>query len=366
MPPVCKAVNAYLHKSPRVVQDEEQHLNSRKEKAMSKEWTADDIMRMAGAYQTSCVLLAGVQLDLFTVLDSGPREETGLAAELGCPLRSFDMLLTALEALGLVRRENGVVSIENTARALLSRNSPDYLGFIIRHHGNMMSGWQKLTQAVYTGSRTAMESALFTQDAQEREDFLMGMYNVARLQADRIARTLDLSGRKKLLDIGGGPGAYAVFFCQANPELECIVFDLPTSEPFARKIIARYDLEERIHFVAGDYLADPLPKGQDVAWLSQVLHGETPGNATALVQSAAKALNSGGLLCIQEFVLDDDRKGPPRAALFDLNMLVGTDGGQVYTVEEICRMMKNAGARNIREPSIALPESCRIFIGDMP
>ena len=333
---------------------------------MSKEWTADDIMRMAGAYQASCVLLAGVQLDLFTVLDNGPREETGLAAALGCPPRSFAMLLTALEALGLVRRENGVVSIEDTACAFLSKNSPDYLGFIIRHHGNLMPGWQKLVQAVYTGSRTAMESALLTQNDQEREDFLMGMYNVARLQADRIAKALDLSGRKTLLDVGGGPGAYAVFFCQANPELRCTVFDLPTSEPFAQKTIARYDLEERIRFAAGSYLTDPLPKNQDVAWLSQVLHGETPGNAAGLVQNAAKALNPGGLLCIQEFVLDDDRKGPPRAALFDLNMLVGTDGGQVYTEEEISRMMQKAGARNIRELSVTLPESCRIFIGDMP
>jgi len=335
-------------------------------KAPSKEWTADDVMRMAGAHQASCVLLAGVQLDLFTVLDNGPREETGLAADLGCPFRSFDMLLTALEALGLVRRENGVVSIENSARALLSKNSPDYLGFIIRHHGNMMPGWQKLIQAVYTGSRTAAESVLYTQNDQDREDFLMGMYNVARQQADRIAQALDLCGRKTLLDIGGGPGTYAVFFCRANPELEAIVFDLPASEPFARKIIARYELDQRIRFAAGNYLIDPLPGGQDVAWLSQVLHGETPGNAATLVQNAAKALKSGGLLCIQEFVLDDDRKGPPRAALFGLNMLVGTDGGQVYTGEEISRMMKNAGAHNIRMLSVELPESCRIYIGDMP
>jgi len=333
---------------------------------MNKEWTADDIMRMSGAYQTSCALLAGVQLDLFTVLDSGPREETGLAAQLGCPLRSFAMLLTALEALGLVRRENGVVSIGDTARAFLSKNSPDYLGFIIRHHGNIMPAWHKLIQAVHTGSRTATESALFTQNDREREDFLMAMHNVARLQADRIAQTLDLSGRKKLLDIGGGPGTYAVYFCEANPDLEAIVFDLPTSEPFARKIIASYGLDERIQFTAGHYLADPLPNGQDVAWLSQVLHGEAPDNAAALVQNAAKALAPGGLLCIQEFVLNDDRKGPPRAALFGLNMLVGTDGGQVYTGEEIKQMMENAGTRNVHELSIALSESCRIFIGDMP
>lgn len=333
---------------------------------MNEEWTAEGVMRMAAAYQASCALLAGVQLDLFTALDGGPREETALAAELGCLNRSFGMLLTALEALGFVRRENGTVSSTKNVLALLSRNSPDYLGFIIRHHGHIMPGWLKLTQAVHTGSRTASEPSLFTRNNEEREDFLMGMFNVARLQAGRIAAALDLGGRKKLLDIGGGPGTYAIFFCRENPELEAVVFDLPTTEPFARKTIASFGLEKRIDFVAGNYLSDPLPGGQDVAWLSQVLHGESPENAAALVAGAAKTLNPGGLLCIQEFMLDDDRKGPPRAALFGLNMLVQTDGGQVYTMQELAAMLKNAGAKNVRELSVDLSESCRVLIGEMP
>ena len=312
------------------------------------------------------MLFTAVQLELFTALDKGPREETALAAELGCLARPFGMLLTALEALGLVQRQNGAVSIKEDVRALLSKHSPDYLGFIVRHHGNIMSGWHKLPQAVHTGSRTAAEPTLFTSDGQEREDFLMGMFNIARLQAGRIADALDLTGRKTLLDIGGGPGTYAIFFCRRNPELTATVFDLPTSEPFARKTIAGYDLENRIDFVPGNYLADPLPTGQDVAWLSQVLHGESPGNAASLVASAAAALNPGGLLCVQEFMLNDDRKGPPRAALFALNMLVETDGGQAYTAGEISRMMKDAGARDIRELSVSLPESCRILVGTMP
>ena len=333
---------------------------------MNTEWTADGIMRMAGAYQASCVLLAGVQLGLFTALDQGPREETALASELGCMPRPFRMLLTALDSLGLVDRQNGVVSVSDTIRALLSKHSPDYLGFIIKHHGHIMPGWLKLVQAVHTGSRTTAETTLFTQNLEEREDFLMGMFNVARLQADRIAEALDLGGRRKLADIGGGPGTYAIFFCRKNPELEAVVFDLPTSEPFARKTIDQYKLSDRVSFMPGDYLSDPLPEKQDVVWLSQVLHGENPVNAAGLVKRAAATLNPGGLICIQEFMLNDDRKGPPRAALFGLNMLVETDGGQAYTGEEITRMLTDAGAVRIRELAVVLPESCRILIGEMP
>ncbi len=333
---------------------------------MKREWKADEVLHMAAAYQPSCVLLAAVQIDLFTALDGGPREESALAVELGCQPRSFGMLLTALEALHLVQRQGSMVGIAESVRLLLSRRSPDYLGFIIRHHGNIMSGWHKLPLAVQSGTRTAAESTLFTSDEREREDFLMGMFNIARLQAGRIAEALDLRGRERLLDVGGGPGTYAIFFCRANPELKATIFDLPGSEPFARKTLASYGLESRIAFMPGNYLSDPLPQGQDVAWLSQILHGESPDNAAALVSYAARALKPGGLLCVQEFMLDDDRKGPPRAALFALNMLVETDGGQAYTAEEIRRMMREAGARNLRELAVELPESCRIFVGEMP
>lgn len=333
---------------------------------MHKEWTAHEIIGMASGYQKSCTLLAAVQMDLFSALYEGPREESGLGKDLGCLPRPFDMLLTALDSMGLIQRKNGVVSLEDTARSLLCRQSPDYLGYIIRHFGHIMPGWFKLERAVYTGSRTVDDSPMRTSSPKEREDFLMGMFNVARLQADRIAGALDLTGRRKLLDLGGGPGTYAIYFCMKNPELGAVIFDLPSSEPFARKTIAAHNLSERISFKGGNYLTDTLPDGCDVAWLSQVLHGETPANAATLVKCAAESLVPGGLLCIQEFMLDDDKKGPERAALFGLNMLIATDGGQVYTAQEIRRLMEQAGAGNIRELAVELPSSCRILVGEMP
>ena len=117
----------------------------------------------------------------------------------------------------------------------------------------------------------------------------MGMFNVARQQADKIAAALDLKGRKQLIDIGGGPGTYAVSFCWHNPELKATIFDLPTTEPFARKIVKRFGLAERIDFLSGDFLKGPLPASQDVAWLSLVLHGENPENAQRMLHLALHA-----------------------------------------------------------------------------
>lgn len=333
---------------------------------MIKEWNEREIIRVSGAYWATCALHTAVLLDLFTLLDDGVDEEAALASRARCEARAFSMLVTALESMGLLARNGEKVKSTPEILGLLSKNSPNYLGFIIRHHAHIMPGWTRLAQAVQTGKAIAEERSSTKEDLEEREAFLMGMFNVARLQAETVAAAMDFSRCKNLMDLGGGPGTYAIYFCLKNPDLQATVFDLPTTESFARKTIGRFGLSGRIGFAAGNFLEDALPAGQDAAWLSQILHGETPDDAAKLVTKAAKSLNPGGLLCIQEFMLDNDRKGPEHAALFSLNMLVQTPGGQAYTIGELEEMMRAAGAREISLVDVTLPSSCRILVGKMP
>ncbi len=330
------------------------------------DWTAPKLLQLSGAYWSGCALQAGVQLDIFTALSEGARDEQALAEQLHCDRRSFGMLVTALVSLGLLERNGESIQAPLPVLSLLSRHSSDYLGFIIQHHAHIQPGWTRLSEAVRTGRPNRQERVSHTGDDSEREAFLLGMFNIARLQAEQAAAALDLSCRHRLLDIGGGPGTYAVYFCRSNPQLRATIFDLPATEPFARRIVQQYALSDRIDFIAGDFLSDPLPAGQDIAWLSQVLHGEHPANAASLVKKAAACLNPGGLLCVQEFVLDDDRSGPPHAALFSLNMLVQTEGGQAYTGAELTAMLAAAGAKEVHFLDVKLPNSCRVAVGQMP
>lgn len=331
---------------------------------MAREWTAKDILQLSGAYWSCCALQAAVVLDIFTALHDGPKEEAALAAELGCDVRAFAMLAGALAAQGFVERSDGKISASGNILMYLSQKSPEYLGFIIKHHANIMPAWTRLATAVRTGRHTAERRSIDAEDPAEREAFLMGMFNIARFQADRIASSVDLSGRERLIDVGGGPGTYAIYFCLKNPGLRATVFDLPSTRPFAEKTIERFGLSGRVDFQAGDFEKDALPGGYDVAWLSQVLHGENPEEAAALVRNAANALKPGGLLCVQEFLLDDDRSGPEHAALFSLNMLVQTQGGQAYSGKDIAEMFRQAGVNNIRKVDIELPQSCKIIVGE--
>jgi precorrin-6B methylase 2 len=328
-----------------------------------KDWTMPELLKFSGSYWACCALQAAVQLDLFTALADGPLTGKELAARLGCDQRALGMLVTALVALEFLERRGEALAASPSSLIYLARTSPEYVGFIIRHHAHIMPGWVNLAEAVRGGRSVLGKSSVRTVEEEEREAFLMGMFNVARGQAETVAKALDLAGRSRLIDVGGGPGTYAVQFCLGQPGLTALVFDLPTSEPFAREVAARYGLADRIDFVGGDFLRDELPKGQDAAWLSQVLHGESPENAALLVKKAAASLNPGGLLAVQEFVLDNDRSGPAHSALFSLNMLVGTSGGQAYTLDEIRAMLVNAGARDVRALEVDLPQGCRIVVG---
>lgn len=336
---------------------------------MARQWTIGDILAFSNSHWGPLALQAGVQLDIFTALDgmaaTKPEITTQeLASYLNCNERALGMLCNALVSLGFLESSRHGLHVPDHSREYLSRHSPHYAGFIITHHAHLMAAWSNLAESVSSGLPHPARAKDFS--GEEREAFLMGMFNIGIHQADLIASRLDFSGHRRLLDVGGGPGTYAVVFCRANPHLQATIFDKPTTKPFATDIIARYGLTDRVDFCGGDFLKDPLPKGYDVAWLSQVLHGESPQNAEKLIHNAARSLTRNGLLIVQEFVLDDDRTGPPHSALFGLNMLVGTHGGQTYTWSEISDMMKRAGAKEVKRLDVALPQGCGILVGTMP
>jgi SAM-dependent methyltransferase len=326
------------------------------------EWTIPDLLQLSGGYWGTCALHAGVKLDIFTALDEIGQMAEDVAALRNCDVRGTSMLLDALASLALLEKRTGSYSLTPFAATYLSKRSPEYMGYILLHHHHLMAGWSRLHEAVQSGG-PIRERVAQGDDESVRESFLMGMYNLASLMAPRIAHSIDLTGCGRLLDLGSGPGTYAIHFCLANPQLSAVVYDLPTTRIFAEKTIKRFDLSGRICFAAGDYHADPVPSGFDVAWLSQILHADSPTDCATLLRKAVAALNPGGLLMVQEFILDDAKDGPAFPALFSLNMLLGTVAGQSYSQNELTAMMKQAGLCDVRRHELELPNGVGILMG---
>ncbi len=320
-----------------------------------------ELLKLSGIYWQTCTLHAGVKLDVFSVLAEQSLTAEQVAEQIGAVPRATAMLLDGLCAMALL--EKNALSYRNSllAREYLCRDSPDYIGYIIMHHHHLVESWSRLDRAVVSGKPVRSRSSYADEDTR-RESFLMGMYNLATAAAPGLVPTINLEGRKRLLDLGGGPGTWAIHFCRHNPQLTATVFDLPSTRPFAERTIARFGLRDRIRFEAGDFNSAPVSHNYDVAWLSHVLHGEGPDACRQLIGKAVEALTPGGLLIVHEFILDNLRTSPLFPALFSLNMLLGTAEGQAYSEAEIADFMRSAGLSEIRRTEYRGPTESGVMV----
>ena len=321
-------------------------------------WNPAELLQLSGGYWSACALHAGVKLDLFSNTGTVPE----LAQATDSDARGVEMLLNALTALGLMAKEGDRYAATPFAAEFLSRSSPRYMGYIIMHHHHLMSGWSRLDESVRSGAPTRGRVSHDGNES-EQESFEMGMFNLAMLNAPKIVSSLDLQGRRRLLDLGGGPGTYAIHFCQANPMLTATVYDLPSTRRFAEKTIASFGLSDRVTFLEGDFISADVPTGFDAAWLSHILHGEGPEGCAVILKRAVAALEPGGVLMVQEFILDDSMAGPLFPALFSLNMLLGTPQGRSYSRRQLEELMTAAGIGSIRRLELDLPNGAGVLAG---
>ena len=322
-------------------------------------WHPGELLELSGYFWRTCTLHAAVKLDVFTCLGDRQMSADAVADALKAEPDAVQRLLNALVAMELMAKAGTKYANTPSSKTYLSKESPQYLGNIIMHHHHLVPSWAQLDVSVQTGKPIRQRSSF--NDEEWRESFLMGMFNMAMNMAPILIPEIDISARRHLLDLGGGPGTYAIHFCRHNPHLKATVFDLPTTRPFAEKTIKRFELPDRIDFQAGNYLKDEIKGRYDAAWLSHILHGEGPDGCHQIIQKAVAALEPGGIIIIHEFILNNTMDGPLFPALFSLNMLLGTDAGQAYSEQQLREMLATAGAKEIQRVSVQTPNDSGII-----
>jgi len=309
------------------------------------ELTRDDVRNVAYGFQGSRVLLTAYELGIFAALGDGRSTSPEVAARIGADPRATDRLLNALCAMRILGKENGRFYNTSAARETLLPGPGGDPGGLM-HTVHLWSTWNTLTEAVRRG-----ESVLLPEVNERGEEwltaFIAAMHDRAVRQAPTAIAQLDLSAVSSVLDVGGGSGAYAMAFVRGKKGMRATVFDLPNVLPITRGYIEREGLSQSVATVAGDYLEDELPRGQDLVLLSAIVHSNSPAENGALIARCARALNPGGRVVVQDFIMDEDRVSPPAGALFALNMLVGTCAGDTYTESEIAAWMTAAGLSGV-------------------
>jgi len=326
-----------------------------------QEWNPGKLMELSGYYWKTCTLHAGVKLDVFTIIGDGTVTAQTVAQKTEADERGVTMLLNALTAMELLVKTGDKYAVVPSAANLLSKSSPRYIGYMIMHHHHLVESWSRLDQAVMTGKSVRTRPSF--DDETRRESFLMGMFNMAMGIAPGLTKQISLSGRRRLLDLGGGPGTYAIHFCLNHPELSATVYDLPATRPFAEKTVEKFGVKNRVAFADGNYLEDPIEGKYDAVWMSHILHGEGPGDCQKIIYKAVRAMEPGGIIMVHDFFLKDSMDEPLFPALFSLNMLLGTPYGQAYSEKQISDMLAEAGVRDIRRLDFRGPNDSGVIIG---
>jgi 3-hydroxy-5-methyl-1-naphthoate 3-O-methyltransferase len=331
------------------------------------------VMELSTGLWAAKTLSAGVDLGLFEYLSAFPGKGVDeVASGLALPRRSAQLLLTACASLGLLRREGSGYRNEETAEHYLIADRPYSLtGWIALLDRSNYAGWMGLSTALRTGRPTTWDSdtqeSLFDNtDPSARAAFWAGMDGVSRYTATRLGKAVDLSGVTRLLDVGGGGGAYATQLCRMYPGLTVTVYDLPFVCEITADMVADSGVAERVLFAPGDFFADQALPGMEAVLLSMVLHDWDEQECLSILRKCHAALPSGGQILISELLLDDSGDGPVGAALMSLNMLVETAGGRNYARGEYCAWLDSLGFVDVRVVDFHGPGSNGVVIGVKP
>lgn len=239
-----------------------------------------------------------VMLGVFDALHEGPATAPQLAQRLGLDELGTDTLLTTLATLGYVEPDGGLTRNAAVSERLLVQSSPDSIATFIGHQGDLH--WQVLDglpEAVRHGHAYAMHER--RQDDPERWDaYIRGLFEISRPEQDANAALVDVEQPRRLVDVAGGHGGFAMAMCRRHPGLEATVLDLPPSAAVGREIVAEQGFADRVAYREGDVFEVGLGEDLDVVSIFNLIHHLPEERDRELCRMARAALRPGGVLVI--------------------------------------------------------------------
>jgi len=315
----------------------------------------DELLDRINAFRESRLLLTAVELDVFTAIGEGA-SAAEVASRCRTDARATEMLLNALVAVGVLTKRQGVFS--NTAASnQLRGDAPGGARAALLHIANLWKRWSLLTECVRKG--TAVGPRRRTRA--ETEAFIAMMDYNARARAPLVVEAIGLEGVRRVLDLGGGSGAYAIAFAQASPEVEVELLDLAPVLRIARRHIEQAGAADRVKTRVGDLHQESYGSGYDLVFISAICHMLDPEENKSMLRKSYAALRLGGRVVIQDFVLEPDKTAPRHAALFALNMLVNTRAGSVYSEAEYRDWLEQAGFQRVTR--LFVPGPAGLLVG---
>ncbi len=319
----------------------------------------DELMQTIRGFQESRAVLSAIELDVFTSIGEGATAEA-TATALGTDARATEMLLHALAAMQLLTKKEGVFRNTSMSARYLSNLSADRARDGLMHTAHLWPRWSTLSDCIRTGTSISA-GRTGDRDDEWTNAFIAAMDRIAAERAPLVVHAVGTEGLRRMLDVGGGSGAYSIAFARNAEGLQADILDLPEVLPITEKHVLRAGLADRIRTRPGDLRSDTLGSGYDLILVSAICHMLAPEENRDLIRRCHDALNQAGRLVIQDFILETDKTAPRSAALFALNMLVGTRAGSSYSIDEYTGWLQSGGFPEVRH--IRLPGPSGLVVG---
>jgi SAM-dependent methyltransferase len=314
------------------------------------------VLSIAEGFFQSNVLFALLRLHVFEYIGEGEATVMELAEKLGVQTGTLARLLNAGVALKILDSRDGqTFSVGRPFRSvLLPSAGTSYLGDWLLNLEYFRDASARLDEAVLTSSPIAE----FLEDARgEREHtrpFTLAMHNYALLRGRELARYLDTTGCRTLLDVGAGPGTYAFHLAEANPDLQLYLVDVPEVLEVAKEVATSFSISKPVSYLGLDLRVSDIEGAFDIVLVSNTLHMLGEPESRRLLSRLYKHVTSGGSLVIQAQFLNDDRLGPRWPILLDLIQLCITESGRNHTVSETKTWLADAGFTQIEHCPMTL------------
>ena len=322
---------------------------------------ARETFDLCAGFVYSQVLYACVELDLLRIVQEEALDADALSARISLPREGTDRLARAAASLKLLTRYgDGRYGLGERGATLLG--APSVLD-MIRHHAVLYTDLQDPVAALRRRSSDTQlaqfwryakgegAAALRDGDVAPYSDL---MASTQAFVAEEILDAYSFRDCRRLLDVGGGAGAFLRAAGAAAPHLELMLFDLPAVARIAEARLGEAGLADRAACLGGDFLRDPLPEGADVVTLIRVLHDHDDDDVAAILRAARAALPEGRPLLIAEPMAQTPGAEAMGEAYFGLYLWT-MGAGRPRSAAELTSVLRRAGFRRVRRVATRQP-----------
>jgi ubiquinone/menaquinone biosynthesis C-methylase UbiE len=309
--------------------------------------TPQRIMQFAWGFAAPLAIGAAVVDGLFDALVSGPRDLAELEKMTGSSARGLAAIADFLVGIELLQKDNSSrFTLTPESETFLVRSKPSFQGGLFgRLSNSIIPAFLQLNSIVRTG-RPAQEVNSELTGSPFFQELVGDLFPINYAGAKTLAETLaaqELPKPASTLDLASGSGVWGIAVAQASPDVRVTAVDWPEVLEVSKSFATRFGVVDRFSFSAGDLLTADLGTNHGLAILGHILHSEGEERSRELLKRTFQALAPGGTIAIAEFLVNADRTGPLSGLIFSINMLVNSQTGRTYSLEELSDWLRQAG-----------------------